>query len=340
MHLRQEQTAEQSVGESIHTELERYYLDGTIPSTYSSIHAIDAKLIPAWDSDGLLRCEHPHDYDLGIMAAGIPVKGRIDLIWTREGAPSTLIYDFKSRGNLRYALSDEEVVNNPQMLVYGQFAFSEYECVDHVSLQHVYLHKTSAAVKVRGGGLGREVLNEKYVALVERPTLEMIKVATADKFTDVPTCGKVRDAFGKTPCEAYGGCPYFERCFGKKESVGMFDGLPDDTNSTAPATARLILPEQDTAGTLELYVDCAPLKGVTGVSSIEDVIAERARPICEAKGVQDVREIKFGEGTAALIASFKREPIFGIYTIGSTGLAGVVLDGLIASATKVVRGFR
>lgn len=87
---------------------------------------------------------------------------------------------------------------------------------------------------------------------------------------------------------------------------------------------------------LHLYVDCTPRKGVTVFTLLSDEISRRAKPIAEAAGKTDVREIKFGEGVAALAATFRKDPLFGHVLVTSSGLSLAVLDILEAQATTIV----
>ena len=101
---------------------------------------------------------------------------------------------------------------------------------------------------------------------------------------------------------------------------------------------------------LDLYIDCHPVKGSGIHCQLEDLIASRtpalldqlrqADPKQVPEGSVDLREVKYGAGTAALAASLKKNPPVGVVVASSTGLSGLMVEVLSPLATFVVKGTR
>jgi RecB family exonuclease len=125
---------------------------------------------------------------------------------------------------------------------------------------------------------------------------------------------------------------------------------PTPTTSTGTAAAAEYRAE------LTVYVDCQPTKGSGVAVRLEDEIAARTKRIlgdvaagrlrvenlsaAAATSVVDLREVKYGCGTTALVADFKRNPPTGLVVARNTGLAALVLEVLLPVATKVVEPLR
>lgn len=109
------------------------------------------------------------------------------------------------------------------------------------------------------------------------------------------------------------------------------------TNTEPPAAGTPTATVQ-LDGTLVLYVDSVPVKGIANYLILEDEIQKRARPIADKAGVMDVREIKFGEGKVALLKTFHQQPLTGVVVARTGGLSSDVLEVLTNQASIVIRG--
>lgn len=326
--LRPEQTPAQREGDAVHKEAERYYQEGT-PVTHPALLKA-MKILPP-RGEGVLS-EHPRDYALGLRVEDVPLIGRIDLLQVPN-----VVWDFKTRKNLTsFLMKPEQLAVDEQLITYGKYCVEQLGAKD-VTLQHLYLHKTKADYKPRAVNLCANEIRDNFERLITPSVAEMKVVATFSAVDSLPTVEYKRDNFGKSPCESYGGCPFKAKCFGPEKEKGMFDDFPEDK----PAKLIFDEPLVKTATSLDfvLYIDCLPLKGISA-TPLEDSIATKAAIVCEKKGVKDVREIKFGEGTSALIALMKSENYVGAYTVSSTGLGGLVSEALIPMAKVVIRGVR
>lgn len=172
----------------------------------------------------------------------------------------------------------------------------------------------------------------------------------------------------------YGGVPMSEK-FAARKAAQSTAGATTTTGTTAPVRAfginpsdaarpdlpPLPIPPTATAtptteavsstaekGVLQLYVDCFIQRGEHVWTRLEDEIAQRTPQVLrdlsikerkpEIAHLSDVREAPFGTGTAALVASFKKDPPTGVVLATSAGLSGLVVDALLPHADLVVRG--
>ena len=337
------QTFAQSAGDSIHQQAEKYFGPDRTPVTHEALRKALAEL-PAPGVDVL--AEHPRDYNLGLKAAGVDVKGRIDLLHLAcPGVVSIIDFKTKSASSFkRFCKTVEQLTNDLQMNIYGKYCVDAYAARD-LTFVHVNINRDSDKVKLVEATRNARDVSDAYETLVVSPVLAMKQVA---QLTSVETLPTMENASHK-PCWAYGGCAHRERCFGlKTQTTGvgtMFDELPSggvhpSLDVLPPTTVPVQhLVQQVTSTDFILYIDCLPLKGVQA-SPLEDLIAKKAAIVCEAKKVTDVREVKFAEGTSALIALMKKETLMGPYTVSSTGLGGLVSEALVPMAKVVIRGVR
>jgi hypothetical protein len=328
--LREPDTAAQAEGTRIHGQLEEYYKSGKLPEHEAALKAVN-ELLPKWDS-GNVHSEFPRDYVTGLVVAGVPVNGRIDLF---DSALDT-VWDFKTAKSFRYALTPKDLAVSPQMLMYGKFIFELCDA-DEVTLRHLYIHKTKADLKVSECSFTPEKLQPKFEKHVVAPAKLMVECAGLKDIAEVEG--------DYSACNDYGGCPFFDKCHNvanmnrqpTKDLANMFDHLPSD-----PEVKVVDDVEQDIVEGPELilFVDCVPLKGVDSFKLLEDEIAKRAVAVCAKFNVNDVREAPFGQGTSALVATFRAEPLMGVWVATTNGLSMTVVDALVASADMVVRGTR
>lgn len=384
--LREEQTAAQSGGELLHKEMENWYELGTQPTNASALRILDDPRIPPRSEH--VRIEHPRDYKLGLVAAGVPVIGRIDLFDLTPGPlDRPRLVDWKSTSGLKWTKTAEELARNVQLIVYGKFLFTFHVRNESLSMAHGYLLTRGVGAKlVVTDPLPQSHFDDCYSAL-EATVAEMKTVAALSELEAVPP------TFSRNTCKAFNKlCPVAGYCGEEafraagmpwpksatqtegnevslaemmKSRMAQLDvpvapvvraeginppdaARPDMPERPAPSTTTSTpVPQPGTTsstspGVLILYVDCVPVKGedATGYVRLEEEIARRADPIAKGHKVSDVREVKFGEGTSALIAAFRREPMTGVVVATDRGLSSAVLEVLSAQAQRVVRALR
>lgn len=118
----------------------------------------------------------------------------------------------------------------------------------------------------------------------------------------------------------------------------------DNLSGTTPAKAQGVANTMP-AGVNVIFLDCEPSQEMVKllgmpVVRLADEIAARARPIAEAAGVSDVREIKYAEGTSRLIGAFNREPLKGRIIVASSGGLSTMIIEVLAPGAAMVRGMR
>jgi hypothetical protein len=131
----------------------------------------------------------------------------------------------------------------------------------------------------------------------------------------------------------------------------MRNGTADERISVARAAGSFMDygNGQPTLGQTYLYVDCIPSARID-VVRLTDEIEERTPLILDQcrkqdpgsvpPGANDVRQVRFGQGVAALCSSFKTDPPTGNVLASSNGLQAQVIEVLEPLAALVVRGSR
>lgn len=182
--------------------------------------------------------------------------------------------------------------------------------------------------------------NEKRIPLSERMKAKAI-VETVTKPGDVIPAATQALATGINPPDA-----------AKPAPVTPWN--PDaPVGPTHEATNQLDVPRSMTLAqaaeneALHLFVDCAPVRGDSLVKHLDAIIVQRtpeilahcrkADPKCVPDGAVDVREVKFGQGVAALVASFAKHPPAGNVVAHSGALTNQILDVLQPVAARVIR---
>lgn len=344
-----------ATGTLYHQEHEAWFETGAEP-TYPSLQRLVRDLRYPQRKPGQL-IEHPRDYQLGIKAAGVAVKGRVDLLdLSSPGHP--VIVDLKSLGNLQWALDEEALVRDTQLLIYARYVFTTSPLAQEITLIHGVASTTSPEYRVVvSEPIDRETLAPKY-AEIERVVARMAEAAKCVSAIEL----EQREG---PACRAFGGCPYRQHCPAYRstnpeiihamdldaklaERAAQFAAInPPDAaapvpvpkaqtpgvEQPAPAPAPVAAPPG-----LHLYVDCYPSKGAAIVVELDNLIELAAAPIRSQHGVADVRQIDFGKGTAALVAAFRSNPPQGHVVARTGGLSTLVLEVLRPMATTVVEG--
>ena len=346
--LRPPQTAAQAAGDAMHKQLDSYYKlckDGLWGDAATLLDeqmhpSLKAALCALPKPGPDVLSEYPHDYNLDIFAANVPVVGRIDLLHF-AGPRTPTIIDLKSKSSLStYVLTPEQLAVDIQLTVYGKFCVEKHDA-QAVTYMHLNVLKSKPKFKPVSVTRTASQILHNYAELVVTPVEEMKRVALLTSVDSLPTMENETSNYGRSPCESFGGCPFKSTCFKPMQQshtagANMFDELPAGPSSI-PTEAPLVQPA--TSLDLVLFIDCLPMKGIVA-APLEDLIARHSAPICQLNKVTDVREIDFGKGTRALIASVLKDTLVGNYTCSSQGLGGLVSEALLAQAKVVIRGCR
>ena len=189
----------------------------------------------------------------GIAALGIPLDGASDCMHTRQtyqdrdgverqeapGIRVVCIEDLKTISQINdhvtaskiypgYAQTDAQVVNDPQMLIYGKRYLDKFKDATHTRLNKVYVQKHGQKIaEIRGGLVSRQQVEDAWGELVNRVVFEMIETARAEKIEDV------RPAVGSS-CDAY---YHLEGCGATGCGVGCIPGKIKTTSDEVYCSA-------------------------------------------------------------------------------------------------------
>jgi hypothetical protein len=199
------QSPSQALGEAIHKQVEDYLLEGKNPDLPSVENAIKKGLVPP--TGGAYLVEEPKDYAMRILAADVPVKGRIDLlIPPLVGFPRVRVIDWKSASSFRYVPEPDTLTRDVQGVLYLKYAFENYPFATEGQFRHVYLlTKGTGSKKVDAEVVDREFIDAQWAHI--ESTVEDMK-ATATR----PLPVVVQTQANLSHCSAYGGCSFRDRC--------------------------------------------------------------------------------------------------------------------------------
>jgi RecB family exonuclease len=244
--IRAPQKPSAALGEAVHKQLEDYILNGTPPDKSSEAGKIASKglgfLPPAEQCDVELNIgEHPAGKALAIE--GIQVTGRIDLLrWKNVGMPEVL--DHKTTSNPAYALTEAELHNDPQMLIYSGFLYAllkhqkVWEGRQMVRATHiVYGTKAPYSAKQTSVLMAHDHVQDAWKTHLRETVLDMKEAAV------VPSIIEVEPNY--SACSKYGGCFFRDKCQAIKQGgqtemslLNIVKGTPSNaTPSTNPFAA-------------------------------------------------------------------------------------------------------
>jgi hypothetical protein len=199
------QSPSQALGEAIHLQVEQYLLDGKNPDLPSVENAMKKGYVPP--TGGAYLVEEPKDYAMRILAADVPVKGRIDLlIPPAEGETLVRVVDWKSASSFRYVPEPDVLTRDVQGVLYLRYAFENYPYATEGQFRHVYLlTKGTGSKKVDAEVVDREFIDGQW-AHIEQTVEEMKATATRS----LPVVAQTQANLSH--CSNYGGCSFRDRC--------------------------------------------------------------------------------------------------------------------------------
>jgi hypothetical protein len=229
-----EPNASAKLGTAIHSEMERWYLEKVVPEIAATRRLLP--LAPNPTHPGV-HVERPFRILLPVGAA----RGFKDLLVERpesrlmptgyDWSPERpAVFDWKSTSNLIYAKTEDDLVKDPQAILYGAAArlavARKVRDVPEVDLQWTYTstkRNESRPVRVR-----------QTLTILEDGLAEVIQTATEMRQTFADAASLGEKGVNETPydlreCEKYGGCPHREYCtafqhfasFGSGPTVGL-----------------------------------------------------------------------------------------------------------------------
>ncbi len=199
------QSPSQALGEAIHLQVEQYLLDGKQPDLPSVENAMKKGYVPP--TGGAYLVEEPKDYAMRILAADVPVKGRIDLLVPPAAGESLVkVVDWKSASSFRYVPEPDALTRDVQGVLYLKYAFENYPFATEGQFRHVYLlTKGTGSKKVDAEVVDRPFIDAQWAHIEQ--TVEGMK-ATATR--PLPVVAQTQANLSH--CSAYGGCSFRDRC--------------------------------------------------------------------------------------------------------------------------------
>ena len=199
------QSPSQALGEAIHLQVEQYLLDGKMPDLPSVENAMKKGYVPP--TGGAYLVEEPKDYGMWMLAAGVPVKGRIDLLVPPPAGESLVkVVDWKSASSFRYVPEPDVLTRDVQGVLYLRYAFENYPYATEGQFRHVYLlTKGTGSKKVDAEVVDRPFVDGQW-AHIEQTVEEMKATATRP----LPVVAQTQANLSH--CSNYGGCSFRDRC--------------------------------------------------------------------------------------------------------------------------------
>jgi hypothetical protein len=199
------QSPSQALGEAIHLQVEQYLLEGKNPDLPSVENAMKKGYVPP--TGGAYLVEEPKDYAMRILAADVPVKGRIDLLIPPAAGESLVkVVDWKSASSFRYVPEPDVLTRDVQGVLYLKYAFENYPFATTGQFRHVYLlTKGTGSKKVDAEVVDRPFVDAQW-AHIEQTVEDMKATATRP----LPVVAQTQANLSH--CSAYGGCSFRDRC--------------------------------------------------------------------------------------------------------------------------------
>jgi RecB family exonuclease len=201
---RQESTGAQNLGTAIHSQMEAWIQEGTLPPHPGAFAATKLRrddgtlVLPAPKTPGVLveaALEEPEIY-----ADGVRYRGFIDL--TIPGKQIEII-DYKSCRSFSYIKTPEQLRKDVQVGSYGFWAHKRFPEAESLRVSHVYILSRGKSARVVEAQATWDDVNAVW---------EVIRAAVRD----MRRTAKIKDFRDVEPnfdaCSDYGGCPYASKC--------------------------------------------------------------------------------------------------------------------------------
>lgn len=212
--LRPPPSTKQEFGIAVHKQLERWLRDGVAcddtPEGRTAYQGIEKGWLPKPDSRLIVESR----FELPVRD-GLSVAGYIDCVAPPEvTGEDPLIIDHKSTSDLRWAKTEEQLLIDPQTLIYGMWAMLHFQCPTARARWLYYAAtnpKDDSPRQPRGAKPVEVQLSNKSPAFMEGiQTL----LADFEAMASIRAGNQPGLSFPPTPesCGAFGGCFHMERC--------------------------------------------------------------------------------------------------------------------------------
>lgn len=193
------------LGIRVHSILEAYLKDGVMPRSDTKegqIAAAGLSLLPPRDV-GWLAVERRIDFSHGDPP--IAYRGFIDCLYTPSDEAVAQIIDHKTTTDFKYGLTEEELKQDIQSIMYARWYFGMDEMAEVVDLQWIYYHTRQFRSKVVEATLDRSQVFEAFEKIHNAYSLPIAEALIS--IVDPKELEPNYDA-----CGDYGGCPHAQRC--------------------------------------------------------------------------------------------------------------------------------
>ena len=303
------QRASAALGTAVHEQLEAYVDSGKLPADTEAgrIAKAGLSLLPEPGTSWTEVKMHNEDTQAQwprIYLAGLPVNGYVDLLNLAGKRP--LIIDHKTTSDLKYAKKKDELLCDPQMVIYGSFALA---ACDAQGIEAAEVDAGHIVYLTRGAPAARKTLvtlDRKHLA-AERQKLEVI-VNEMKGFAEDTSPDKVPGE--PSSCSKYGGCHFRDKC----RALSLIDAQPTTfagyfREPSQPATTT---PSENLMSTIDPLAALAAIKARKAAEAAgappAPVVTEVATPVVTEVATPVVTEVAVPDSQdaarAALLAKY------------------------------------
>jgi len=194
-------------GQHSHKILEDFLLTGKdlrTPLELSGQPLLAPYLDTAPFNGGLARVEASLIDPTLTTELGIVFQGRIDLLVPREKEVIVIDHKFK-KDVVMWGVSDEELRDDPQAIIYGAWAFSAFtEATEYEFQHHSYQTQRFYVARQTVARFTRDELFAKFNVIKNLVDFDMVNCANS--------MGVENTSVNTKFCSAYGGCDYANIC--------------------------------------------------------------------------------------------------------------------------------
>lgn len=186
-------------GTRAHTVIERWLVERVAPDPSTPEGACIVPALASLPAPGTdLAVEVPID----LVYENVQYVGFVDLLYGYRPHEIVVIHDHKTTGDLKWAKTPEELVDDPQRITYSHWAAQSLS-VEHVLAVWGYYQRKPPRVRLAPVLEHRDSLAARFAKLHRRAGLPIVQ-AQGKPPEELP-----RDL---SHCSAFGGCPYRAEC--------------------------------------------------------------------------------------------------------------------------------
>ena len=229
--LRQPPTASTQLGTEVHTCAEAWLGSGTFPDLKTkpgSVFAPGIEYLPKPSKDLELESYFEHE----------GFRGYIDCVDLSGEIP--LVIDHKTTKNPYYALTAEKLRNDPQAVIYAASIFDRVPDVSVLLLRWVYYRTTTPQAFKVEVKVSRSEIDNKFKDILRRSSSMPILRGISKDARGIPR--------NLNHCNAFGGCPFRDRCdnYGDEETMSdIFQKLKAATTQQTETVAKGVNPPEE-----------------------------------------------------------------------------------------------